>query len=189
MKPIALALALLFAFAATASAHVTVIPAAARPGQTETIRFRVLNERDAAKTVRIDVFMPSGLKATASDRAGWTRVDKPGEFDWSARTAGDAIGGASAKDFEVRVGPLPQTGGQVVFKALQYYSDGQIVRWIQAPTASAPRPSPVLQLTATGKPSSGSGGGSSATGFAILAAVAAAAAGAAGVWIRRRARG
>jgi uncharacterized protein YcnI len=187
-RHLAFALALFFACSATASAHVTVIPAAARPGQTETIRFRVLNERDSAKTVRIDIFMPSGLKATASDRAGWTRVDKPGEFDWTAKTPGDAIGGAGAKDFEVRVGPLPQTGGQVVFKALQYYSDGQIVRWIQAPTGTASRPSPVLQLTATGKPTSGSGNGSSATGFAVLAVVLAAAAGGAAIFFRRRAR-
>jgi hypothetical protein len=82
------------------------------------------------------------------------------------------------------VGPLPQSD-QVVFKALQYYSDGQVVRWIQAPTAGAPRPSPVLQLTATGKPSSG-GKGSSATGFVVLAIVLAAAAGGATLYLRRR---
>src|SRR5262249_50972001 len=95
-RPLALALAAPPPLAPAAPAHVTVIPAAARPGTTETLKFRVLNERDNAKTVRIDIFVPGGLKATASDRPGWTRVDKPGEFDWAAKTPSDAIGGASA---------------------------------------------------------------------------------------------
>jgi uncharacterized protein YcnI len=176
--------ALLFgALAAPASAHVTVIPAAARPGQTVTLTFRVLNERDDASTVGIEVFVPDGVHAVASNRPGWTRTDKPGEFDW--QTASAPITGSGAKDFQIRIGPLPKQA-RIVFKALQHYSDGQIVRWIQPPEANAERPSPVLELTATGKPAAK--GGSSAAGFAILAALLAAAAGAVALYLRRRRR-
>jgi periplasmic copper chaperone A len=180
-----LALLLFALLAPAASAHVTVVPAAARPGQTQTLHFRVLNERDDARTVRVTIFVPSGLHATASDRLGWTRVDEPGRFDWTAKDATTAISGSGAEDFEIRVGPLPNQD-RVVFKALQYYSDGEIVRWIQAPDASAERPSPILQLTATGTPAGS--GGSSATDFALLPALLAAAAGAAAVLLRRRRR-
>ena len=45
------------------------------------------------------------------------------------------------------LGPLP-TADQIVFKALQTYSDGEIVRWIdEAAGAEAEHPAPVLKLT------------------------------------------
>jgi uncharacterized protein YcnI len=150
----------LFALLApAASAHVTVLPGSARPGQTPALHFRVLNERSDARTVEIDIFVPRGLPATPSARRGWKLVTKPGEFDRVARDSG--IGGADAKDFELRVGPLPQAR-QVVFKALQHYSDGQIVRWIQT-SAGAERPAPVLSLG--GAPAGG--GGSSGAAFLV----------------------
>jgi uncharacterized protein YcnI len=160
-------LAAFVVLASSASAHVTVIPSAARPGETVTLNFRVLNERSNARTVGIDIFVPPGLHATAADRRGWTRTDKPGEFDWTADDQSAAIGGASAKDFEIRVGPLPRRG-QLVFKALQHYSDGGIVRWIQQPVAGAERPAPVLELGT--RPAPGDGGSSGAV-FAIPVAV------------------
>ena len=49
------------------------------------------------------------------------------------------------EEFKVRLGPLPDRG-QIVFKALQYYADGQVVRWIQNPTEDAERPAAVLDL-------------------------------------------
>jgi hypothetical protein len=47
----------------------------------------------------------------------------------------------------VSLGPLPQVD-QLVFKALQTYSDGDIVRWIEVPAAGAEaeHPAPVLKL-------------------------------------------
>ena len=140
----------LFALLAPAAdAHVTVLPAVARPGQTVTLNFRVLNERSDARTVGIDIFVPAGVRATASDRRGWTRADRPREFSWTADGSGAAIGGSSAKDFEVRVGPLPRSS-QVVFKALQHYWDGAVVRWIQT-AGGGDRPAPVLRLSACGQ--------------------------------------
>ena len=42
-----------------------------------------------------------------------------------------------------RPAPRPRA---LVFKALQYYADGQVVRWIQNPTEDAERPAAVLDL-------------------------------------------
>jgi uncharacterized protein YcnI len=172
-------------FAPCASAHVTVVPGAARPGQTVTLHFRVLNERSDARTVGIDIFLPAGLRATASARRGWKRVAKPRELSWVAAGTGASIGGSSAKDFEVRVGPLPRSS-QVVFKALQHYSDGAIVRWIQT-AAGGDRPAPVLRLSATGQAGGGGGGGMSGVIFAVPVVVVLLLFGAAAL-IRRRPR-
>jgi uncharacterized protein YcnI len=179
--------AVLFALAtAVADAHVTVIPSAARPGETRTLTFRVLNERSDATTVEFDLFMPAGVTAQAADRRGWTKTAAGAQVTWKANGPSDAISGNQSKDFEVRVGPLPDRK-QVVFKALQHYSTGEIVRWIQDPTPDAERPAPVLQLTATGRPQS-SGGSSSATGWVVLAALAVAVVAAGALILRRRRR-
>ncbi|HZP29780.1 MAG TPA: DUF1775 domain-containing protein, partial [Acidimicrobiia bacterium] len=52
--------------------------------------------------------------------------------------------------FTVFGGPLPTKTGKLVFKALQTYSDGSVVRWIETPTKGAPapeNPAPTLTLT------------------------------------------
>jgi uncharacterized protein YcnI len=184
------ATALLFGLLApAASAHVTIVPAAARPGETATLTFRVLNERDDASTVRVGVFLPAGTHVEAKPRPGWNETVTPAEVDWNADGADGAIGGESSKDFELTLGPLPKRD-RLVFKVLQYYSDGEIVRWIQDPKPGAERPAPVLQLTASGRPATGGAGGaggSSAGGWAILAGVLVVGIGAAVLTARRRA--
>lgn len=172
--------------AAVAEAHVTVIPSAARPGETRALTFRVLNERSDATTAEFDVFIPAGVTAKAADRPGWTKVQSGSQVQWKADTTADAISGDKSKDFEVTVGPLPDQE-QVIFKALQHYSSGEVVRWIQDPTADAERPAPVLQLTSTGRPQSSSGS-SSAAGWAVLAVIAAIVVAGGALFLRRRAR-
>jgi uncharacterized protein YcnI len=180
--------ALLFAvLAAAADAHVTVIPSAARAGETKTLTFRVLNERSDATTVEFDLVIPAGVTAKAADRRGWTKVDTGSQVQWKADTPADAISGEQSKDFEVTVGPLPKAD-RLVFKALQRYSSGEVVRWIQDPTPDADRPAPVLQLTASGRPGKSSGDSSAAAGWAVLALLAAVAAGGAAFILRRRRR-
>jgi uncharacterized protein len=50
----------------------------------------------------------------------------------------------------VQAGPLPKNVGQLEFKALQTYSDGEVVQWIE-PTVKGgdepEHPAPVLKLT------------------------------------------
>ena len=55
------------------------------------------------------------------------------------------------QEFDVSLGPLPDID-QIVFKALQTYSDGEIVRWIDEPAAGTEpeHPAPVLKLAAAG---------------------------------------
>jgi hypothetical protein len=48
------------------------------------------------------------------------------------------------------MGPLPTDTDQLVFKALQTYDNGEVVRWIDAAPQGAPEPehpAPVLTLT------------------------------------------
>jgi periplasmic copper chaperone A len=186
MRVLALA-ALFFALsAAVADAHVTVIPPAARPGETRALTFRVLNERSDATTVELDLFIPAGVTANAADRRGWTKVQSGSQVQWKADSPADAISGADAKDFTVTVGPLPKAG-RLVFKALQRYSTGEVVRWIQDPAPDAERPAPVLQLTASGRPQSSSGS-SSALGWVVLLVLAALVIAGGAVILRRRRR-
>jgi periplasmic copper chaperone A len=186
MRLAAFTLACLALLASPASAHVTVLPPAARPGETRTLTFRVLNER-AASTMRVEIFAPSGVAAQPDQRRGWRLVHAGSRFDWTADAPDDAISGDASKDFRLTVGPLPHAS-QLVFKVLQHYSDGTVVRWIQDPKPDADRPAPALQLTATGGPRAASGSSSSAAGWAILAVLAAVAGGGATVLARRRRR-
>ncbi len=141
---LALALVVALLFPATALAHVTVLPESSRPGQTADLTFRVPNERDDSATVQVDVFLPKGVPAEVSSPDGWSHVVLPtGEVTWTA-DEGNAINPGRTEDFKVKLGPLPDEP-QIVFKALQHYADGQIVRWIQDPSDDE-RPAAVLDL-------------------------------------------
>ena len=69
---------------------------------------------------------------------------------WTATSAA-AIGPDQFQEIDVSLGPLPSID-QIVFKALQTYSDGEIVRWIDEPAAGTEpeHPAPVLKLAAAG---------------------------------------
>jgi uncharacterized protein YcnI len=139
-----LALALMPAMPATALAHVTVLPESSRPGQTADLTFRVPNERDDAATVQIDVFLAHGVPAKIEPHEGWTATRVGDEVRWAA-DGDNTIRPGRTEDFKVKLGPLPDLP-RIVFKALQHYADGQIVRWIQDPTSDAERPAAVLEL-------------------------------------------
>jgi uncharacterized protein YcnI len=159
---IALLLALVFPTAAWA--HVTVLPESSRPGETVELTFRVPNERDDAATVEVDVFLPPGVPATVEPHDGWTgTASKTGEARW----AGGSIAPGRTTDFKVRLGPLPKQQ-RIVFKSLQHYADGQVVRWIQTSGSDDERPAAVLELAA----SSGASDSPSTTWFALGAALA-----------------
>jgi uncharacterized protein YcnI len=141
---LALALVFLALFPASALAHVTVLPESSRPGQTGVFTFRTPNERDASSTVRLEIFVPAGVGAEVEPKDGWTITRIAGGIRWDAQP-GHEIRAGRTEDFKVRLGPLPKAP-RLIFKALQYDADGQIVRWIQEPTADAERPAAVLDL-------------------------------------------
>jgi uncharacterized protein YcnI len=127
--------------ATVASAHVTIDPDTAAQGGYAALVFRVPNERDNADTVKIDVRLPPDRPLASvhvKPHPGWsyeirkTRPATPDEYD----------------EFAISAGPLPKSDS-MIFKTLQYYSDGEVVRWIQEPLPNAAepeRPAPVLKL-------------------------------------------
>ena len=68
------------------------------------------------------------------------------EIDWKATNPAAQIGAHEFGEFTIDADGLPDHGTQVVFKALQTYSKGDVVRWIQT-GADAEHPTPILQLT------------------------------------------
>jgi len=173
-----------------AFAHVTVNPSQAEQGSYAELAFRVPNETDNASTTKLQVFFPTSEplgSVLVKPLPGWssqvktTKLKKPVQTDdgpvteavsqvvWTADSAATAIKPGQFEDFQVSAGPLPSRPS-MVFKALQTYSNGEVVRWIQTPTAGGgepEHPAPVLKLlpassTATGNQSMSDGSSAAA---------------------------
>jgi uncharacterized protein YcnI len=161
---------LTLALAAPASAHVTVNPDTATAGGYAKVTFRVPNESDSASTTKVEVNLPADnpvASVSVKPIPGWdvastvTKLAKPLEahgaqiteavskVTWTAK-AGSEVKPGQFQEFDVSLGPLPESG-QMIFKALQTYSDGTVVRWIDEPTTDGSEPehpAPVLKITA-----------------------------------------
>ena len=149
MRPL-LVLLVFLALAAPASAHVSVLPDVARPGDTVELTFRVPNERADAATSGLELFLPKGVPAKIAPHPGWTAEDKGnGDITWTPDDPASAIAPGRTQDFKVTLGPLPQSD-RLVIKALQTYADGQIVRWIQDSGPDDERPAAILDLSGNG---------------------------------------
>ncbi|WP_410813263.1 YcnI family protein [Micromonospora sp. 067-2] len=165
-------------FAGPASAHVTVNPKEATQGGYARVAFRVPTESDTASTTKIEVVLPENApvgSVSTMPVPGWTvavekrKVDPPIEVHGTpiteavAKLTWTATGDAAVKpgqfqEFPVSMGPLP-TVESMVFKTLQTYSDGTVVRWIDPPAAGGAEPehpAPVLALTAAAPSASAS---------------------------------
>lgn len=166
--PLCAAVAIL-TVATDASAHVTVTAADAAAGASDVqITFRVPNENPSARTVAVAVRFP--LDTPIADvlvqpTAGWSFTEKTAklakpivtddgdvteavsEIDWRATGAG--IGAGEFGAFTVIAGQLPNAKS-LTFKAIQTYSNGVKVSWIELPapgsTADPEHPAPVLNL-------------------------------------------
>jgi uncharacterized protein YcnI len=161
--------AAVLALAVPAAAHVTVNPDTAQQGGFTKLTFRVPNEEDSAVTNKVEVDVPQDTPiASISVKPidGWTVVvtksklatplkdDDGNEISeavskivWTA--TGPGIKPGEFQEFDLSAGPLPDAD-QVVFKALQTYSNGDIVRWIDETKAGQPEPdhpAPTLKLT------------------------------------------
>ncbi|WP_250404582.1 YcnI family copper-binding membrane protein [Streptomyces cellostaticus] len=155
------------AAAGVASAHVTVHPESYAKGATDgVLTFRVPNEEAGAATSKVQVFLPTDhpvLGVLVHPQDGWkpkvttTKLKTPVKTDDGTITeavsqitwTGGKIGAGEYADFDVAFGALPDDTGQLVFKTLQTYSDGKIVRWIETPGSGeeAQDPAPTLTLT------------------------------------------
>ncbi|HEY3867702.1 MAG TPA: YcnI family protein [Actinocrinis sp.] len=150
-----------------ALAHVTVTSDSAQPGAAAVLTFHVPNEEAGADTTGLDVLIPTAhpiAQLLVEPVQGWTisvrttnlatpLVTDDGRFTqvvsevvWS----GGRIAPGQFQDFTLSADPLPQGVSQLTFKAVQTYSNGDVVRWIDVPQAGQPdpdHPAPVLTLT------------------------------------------
>ncbi|HEX4492659.1 MAG TPA: YcnI family protein [Acidimicrobiia bacterium] len=149
-------------------AHVEVSPETAVKGSDAVLSFTVPDESDTLSTTKIQIFFPTDhpiAEALTQPIAGWTssvetmKVSKPIQTDDGAVTeavksvtwTGANIEPDHFQQFSVSVG-LPDATGPIEFKALQTYSDGHVVRWIESSVEGQPEPenpAPVLTLTAS----------------------------------------
>jgi periplasmic copper chaperone A len=163
--------------ATPAGAHVEIDPGSQPKGATVTFAFRVPNEEDNASTVRLDVQFPTDhpiANVLVQEKPGWTFTTQTRNLTTPIKTddgtfstavteiswvsAGGQITAGGFDLFTVFGGPLPKNTSQLTFKALQTYSNGDVVRWIELPTKGAPppdHPAPVMRLT---KAATSSGG-------------------------------
>ncbi|MFJ9735090.1 YcnI family protein [Streptomyces sp. NPDC101171] len=159
------------ALSGPAFAHVSVQPeGSAAKGGYAVVDFKVPNERDDASTVKLEVNFPADhplASVMPQPLPGWSvkvtksKLDKPltmhGEkideavtkVTWTAD--GKGVEPGYFQKFPLSVGALPEDTDQLVFKAIQTYSDKEVVRWIEVPQegqAEPENPAPVLELSA-----------------------------------------
>jgi uncharacterized protein YcnI len=144
------------ALASSASAHVTVHPNALPSGAFTVVTVNVPNERPKAATTKVDVKLPGGIYFLSyQPLPGWKVKVTYRKLAKPARVFGETItrevdrvvwsGGRIASGqfvafpLSIRV-PERTKGTLLAFKAVQTYSNGEVVRWIGAPSADAPAP-------------------------------------------------
>jgi uncharacterized protein YcnI len=165
------ALVVLVVWSGVAAAHVTVSPASLPAGTSDAIlTFRVPNESATATITGLRIQFPIDhpiVLLNPEAGSGWqisvvhSTLPKPittddgtftsvvAEVDWT----GSTIPVGQFGEFNVLAQGIPTGTSQLVFKAIQIYSDGSTVSWIQVPTKAVPdppHPAPTLTLTAAG---------------------------------------
>jgi periplasmic copper chaperone A len=163
------------ALPAAASAHVTMNPNTSTAGAFTKLDVRVPNEQSNASTVKLQLQFPDGFAfASYEPRADWrvkvtrAKLAAPVQTDdgpitegvktitWTGSGSGlGRIGPDQFMDFPLSVQiPENAAGKTLQFKAIQTYSNGDVVRWIGA--ADSEHPAPHVTVTAAAAGSSGS---------------------------------
>jgi uncharacterized protein YcnI len=152
-----------------AGAHVSITPSSAPKGGFQVLSFNVPNEEQDANTVKLEVTFPTKSPipfVSYQPMPGWetsvekTTLAKPVKSDdgdvteavskitWTA--TGDGLAPGQFDLFTISAGPLPTKPNKLTFKAVQTYSNGEVVSWIQQTVKGAPEPehpAPTLTLT------------------------------------------
>lgn len=124
--------------AATAQAHVNLHPNQLPANRFMSVLVRVPNERPNASTTKVDLLVPPGIGYVyTSPVPGW-KILRPAEnrVVWVATAGG--IKPIQFMEFPLAFATPDRPGSTVAFKSLQYYSNGEIVRWIGGPTEDKP---------------------------------------------------
>jgi uncharacterized protein YcnI len=168
MLGVAAAAAAVLLFPAVAAAHVEVKPESVPGGDFAEVAFSVPNEELDASTVKLVVVLPTdqplasvettplpGWRVTTKERKLAEPIELEGteiskavsQVTWQATGPGIAPG--EFQDFPISLGVLP-TSGELVFKAVQTYSNGDVVIWNESAIGGAEpeHPAPTLELTA-----------------------------------------
>ena len=168
------------ALATPSFAHVSVAPeGTAAKGGYAVVDFKVPNERDDASTTKIEVSFPADhplASVLAQPMPGWKvditrsklaepldvhgrKIDEAvSKVTWTA--AGKGIEPGYFQKFPLSVGALPEDTDELVFKAVQTYSDNEVVRWIEVRKdgqEEPENPAPVLALSAASDDGHGHG--------------------------------
>jgi len=162
-----LAVALLACSATVAGAHVQVAPTEAAP--SDAVKFTVLvpGERSPHWTKQVVLKVPPGVLPYSFEATpGWSRhliLAKDHSVDrvvWDGRLAPD---GFVEFSFLAATPPKP---GVLAWKALQTYSDGDVVRWIGSPSSEDPAPRTEVRAGVPLQNAGGEGASGSATAVA-----------------------
>ena len=154
---------------AAAQAHVTLQPNQAAAGAFTVLDVRVPTERDDASTAKVDVQFPNGFASVSYQAVpGWRvrvikkRLATPIQTDdgpitegvsrmvWTRTNRGGGIKPGQFQDFPISVQIPGRAGAKLTFKALQTYSNGEIVRWIGASGSDTPAPQVTVTAAAQG---------------------------------------
>jgi uncharacterized protein YcnI len=169
MRRIALAVVTSLALLAPAAAqaHVSIHPNEVPTGSFATLGIRVPNEMEKANTVKLAVQVPPGfLDISTEYMPGWTakvlsgKLAKPVQTDdgevteqvreivWTGDGKQGVIPPGQFVDFSISTEIPGKAGQELTFKALQYYDNGEVIRWIGSPASETPAPQ--IDVTAEG---------------------------------------
>ena len=138
-----------------AAAHVTVNPDEAPAESFMRFAIRVPTERPNASTTKITMQLPEGLFFVSfQPKAGWKRTVKMEKLDEPVEIFGnkftERVATVTWTGGKIAVGEfdefgmsarMPETAGaELVFPAVQTYSNGEVVRWIGPADADQPAP-------------------------------------------------
>ncbi len=130
--------ALFLLSAGAAQAHIQISPTVAAPLDSVKFTLLVPGESDASTTKVTLQMPPDVLPFSYSDPPGWTRKINAAAngtietIEWTGELPADGF-----VEFSFIAG-TPEQPGTILWKTLQEYSDGTIVRWIGDPGSEEP---------------------------------------------------
>ncbi len=162
------ALAVVLCLPAAASAHISVHPNTIPAGAFATLNVRVPGEEEGAYAWKVAVQLPPGfIDADTENVPGWSvetktkKLAKPIETDdgpieeevseiiWTGDKKEGKLENGTFAQFPLSVAiPESDEGKPLAFKTLEYYSNGNVARWIGSPESEYP--APTINITAKG---------------------------------------
>jgi periplasmic copper chaperone A len=154
---------------AAAEAHISLHPNTIPAGAFATLDVRVPGEQEGAHVTKVDLLFPPGFtSADYENTPGWstrvietklaTPIKENGEtistevsqIIWTWAGPLGEVNNAQFINFPLSLAIPEGTAGKALeFRAVQTYSNGQIVHWIE-PGLTAEHPSPRINVTAKG---------------------------------------